>query len=79
MTRQQQITATANASVNAWPSVSRAALLERLQTPAAVKPLNVGFSVDVGEDLPLFCRDMAEVRRLLARRDLLASELRDAA
>jgi hypothetical protein len=79
MTRQGQVTVAANEHGSSWSSVSRTALLERLSAPAAVKQLNIGFSVDTGEAFPTFCRDQGEVRKLLARRDLLAAELRDAA
>lgn len=67
---------TADQTVSTWLSVDRAALVERLSAEPVVTKLNHGFSVDVGETLPIFCRDQGEVRRLLLKRDWLVADLK---
>ncbi|MGX6605583.1 hypothetical protein ACWKSP_26145 [Micromonosporaceae bacterium Da 78-11] len=66
-------------TVSSWPSADRAALIQRLSAAPVVTELNHGYSVDVGEDLPVWCADAATVGRLIRSRARLAAEVRDAA
>lgn len=79
MSAADRIARAADDRVANWRSVERAALVERLSARPAVKQLNHGFSVDIGEDLPRWCADAEAVRELLDKRARLAAELRDAA
>ena len=79
MSHHDEITADANQRVAAWRTEDRAALLERLTAKPVVKPLNDGFSVDIGEAYPVWCADKTALNELLDRRALLAAELHDGA
>ncbi len=64
MSRADQITAEADATVKSWPKVPR--------VPGDyMKCQTAGFIVEVGEDYPVWAADMGAVRRLLVERDLL--------
>ena len=67
MTAAERRAAETAARVTGWTVLDgddRAAVVDRLRDPAVRRYATGGFGVDVGGEVPAWCADMGQVRRL---------------
>lgn len=78
MTAAERRAAETAARVAGWKvldAADRDALIDRLRNPQVRRYQTGGYGVDVGGDVPSWCSDFADVRRLRAVYDDIAADL----